>query len=112
MPSSNFPISIEAAQRAIVRSVLHRSAASALSRFFSALASSAFAFHDASRHGSAQKRWCGRGLAIGLWMRGRHPRLLDERQALGPGRKLVAVLLLLIFALSVMVMPIRVTIIE
>ena len=41
-----------------------------------------------------------------LWMRDRHPRLLDESVPLGPGRKLVALLLLIIFCLSLIPVPI------
>jgi hypothetical protein len=41
-------------------------------------------------------------------MRDRHPRLIDESTTLGPGRKLVALLLLLIFALSFILVPIHV----
>jgi membrane-associated protease RseP (regulator of RpoE activity) len=40
-----------------------------------------------------------------LWMRDRHPRLLDESGQLGPGRKLIAILLLLIFLLSFIPVP-------
>jgi membrane-associated protease RseP (regulator of RpoE activity) len=40
-----------------------------------------------------------------LWMRDRHPRLLDESGQLGPGRKLIALLLLLIFLLSFIPVP-------
>ena len=43
--------------------------------------------------------------AILLWMRDRHPRLLDEKTPLDPARKLVGVLLLLIFALSFVFVP-------
>jgi membrane-associated protease RseP (regulator of RpoE activity) len=46
--------------------------------------------------------------AILVWMRDRHPRLIDESTTLGPGRKLVALLLLLIFALSFILVPIHV----
>jgi len=44
-------------------------------------------------------------LAILLWMRDRHPRLLDESTPLGTGRKIVAVLLLAIFLLSFIPIP-------
>jgi membrane-associated protease RseP (regulator of RpoE activity) len=44
--------------------------------------------------------------AILLWMRDRHPRLLDESTELGPGRKVAACMLLLIFALSFIFVPI------
>jgi membrane-associated protease RseP (regulator of RpoE activity) len=40
-----------------------------------------------------------------LWMRDRHPRLLDESGRLGIGRKLIAILLLLIFFLSFIPVP-------
>jgi membrane-associated protease RseP (regulator of RpoE activity) len=43
--------------------------------------------------------------AILVWMRDRHPRLLDETGALGPGRKLIALALLLIFLLSFIPVP-------
>jgi len=46
--------------------------------------------------------------AILVWMRDRHPRLVDESTPLGPGRKLVALLLLLIFSLSFILVPIHV----
>ena len=46
--------------------------------------------------------------AILLWMRDRHPRLVDESTPLGLGRKLVALLLVLIFALSFILVPIHV----
>jgi len=45
-------------------------------------------------------------LAILLWMRDRHPRLFDEATPLGAGRKVVAVLLAIIFALSFILVPI------
>jgi membrane-associated protease RseP (regulator of RpoE activity) len=45
-------------------------------------------------------------LAILLWMRDRHPRLRDESTPLGPGRKVVAVLLAIIFGLSFILVPI------
>ena len=44
--------------------------------------------------------------AILTWMRDRHPRLIDEGQPLGPGRKLVALLLLAIFVLCFLVIPV------
>jgi membrane-associated protease RseP (regulator of RpoE activity) len=44
-------------------------------------------------------------LAILIWMRDRHPRLLDESTPLGAGRKLVAALLAVIFALSFILVP-------
>ncbi len=47
-------------------------------------------------------------IAILLWMRDRHPPLLDDSVTLGIGRKLVAVLLALLFALSFVLVPIRV----
>jgi membrane-associated protease RseP (regulator of RpoE activity) len=43
-----------------------------------------------------------------LWMRDRHPRLLDEDTPLGRGRKLVALTLVLIFALSFILVPLYV----
>jgi membrane-associated protease RseP (regulator of RpoE activity) len=46
--------------------------------------------------------------AILLWMRDRHPPLLDESVRLGSGRRLVGVVLLAIFLLSVMSVPVRV----
>jgi membrane-associated protease RseP (regulator of RpoE activity) len=46
--------------------------------------------------------------AILLWMRDRHPRLLDESRRLGAPRTIVAVLLGLIFALSFIFVPLRV----
>jgi len=39
------------------------------------------------------------------WMRDRHPRLLDEGAPLGPGRRAIAVLLLVIFVLSFIPIP-------
>ena len=45
--------------------------------------------------------------AILLWMRDRHPRLLDESEPLSAARKLVALLLLVIFSLSFMVVPLH-----
>ncbi len=47
--------------------------------------------------------------AILLWMRDRHPRLIDETSGLGPGRRLIAILLAAIFALSFILVPIYVT---
>jgi membrane-associated protease RseP (regulator of RpoE activity) len=44
--------------------------------------------------------------AILLWMRDRHPRLVDEHEPLSAGRKLVGLLLAVIFALSFMPVPI------
>ena len=41
-----------------------------------------------------------------LWMRDRHPTLLDESTPLGPGRKTVALVLAVIFVLSFTLMPI------
>lgn len=41
-----------------------------------------------------------------LWMRDRHPSLLDETRPLGTGRRLVAVLLLLIFLMSFIPVPV------
>jgi membrane-associated protease RseP (regulator of RpoE activity) len=46
--------------------------------------------------------------AVLLWMRDRHPRLRDECTPLGPGRKLVAGLLVVIFALSFLLVPVYV----
>ena len=43
---------------------------------------------------------------IVLWMRDRHPSLLDETRPLGTGRGLVAVLLLLIFLMSFIPVPV------
>jgi len=43
--------------------------------------------------------------AVLLWMRDRHPRLRDEASPLGAGRKLVALLLLLIFLMSFIPIP-------
>ena len=43
---------------------------------------------------------------IVLWMRDRHPSLLDESRPLGSGRQLVAVLLLLIFLMSFIPVPV------
>jgi len=43
--------------------------------------------------------------AVLLWMRDRHPRLLDEATPLGAARKCVAVLLLLIFLMSFIPIP-------
>jgi membrane-associated protease RseP (regulator of RpoE activity) len=43
-----------------------------------------------------------------LWMRDRHPRLVDESEPLGPGRLAVACLLLLIFLASFIPMPLSV----
>jgi len=47
--------------------------------------------------------------AVLLWMRDRHPTLLDESTPLGPGRKIVALCLALIFVLSFTLMPIYVS---
>lgn len=44
-------------------------------------------------------------LGILLWMRDRHPRLIDESEALGAGRRGVAILLLLLFLLSFTALP-------
>jgi membrane-associated protease RseP (regulator of RpoE activity) len=41
-----------------------------------------------------------------LWMRDRHPRLLDETSPLGRGRKLLALALLAMFLLSFIPIPI------
>ena len=41
-----------------------------------------------------------------LWMRDRHPRLADETLSIGPGRRLVALLLLLVFIGSFVPVPI------
>jgi len=41
-----------------------------------------------------------------LWMRDRHPRLIDETSSIGPGRRLVALLLLLVFIASFMPVPV------
>jgi len=46
--------------------------------------------------------------AILVWMRDRHPRLIDESTPLGPGRMLVFLVLVLIFALSFILLPIYV----
>jgi len=43
--------------------------------------------------------------AVLLWMRDRHPRLLDESVPLGAGRKCLAVLLLLVFLMSFIPIP-------
>jgi len=43
-----------------------------------------------------------------LWMRDRHPRLIDETERLGPGRAVVGVLLAVIFFLSFM--PVLITV--
>lgn len=43
--------------------------------------------------------------AILLWMRDRHPRLRDESSPLGAGRKIVALLLLLIFLMAFIPIP-------
>ena len=45
--------------------------------------------------------------AILLWMRDRHPRLLDEATPLGPWRRLVALLLLLLFVLCFIPAPLQ-----
>jgi membrane-associated protease RseP (regulator of RpoE activity) len=47
-------------------------------------------------------------LLILLWMRDRHPRLRDEETPLGTGRKLVALLLAVVFVLSFVLMPLYV----
>jgi len=47
-------------------------------------------------------------LVVLLWMRDRHPRLLDEVTPLGPGRKIVGLALAVIFALSFIVVPLYV----
>ena len=47
--------------------------------------------------------------AILLWMRDRHPTLLDESTPLGPGRKIVAFCLAIVFVLSFTLMPIYVS---
>jgi membrane-associated protease RseP (regulator of RpoE activity) len=44
--------------------------------------------------------------AVLFWMRDRHPRLRDESTPLGRGRKLVAALLIVIFALSFLFVPV------
>ena len=41
-----------------------------------------------------------------LWMRDRHPRLLDETLPIGPGRRLIGALLLLIFLMSFIPIPV------
>jgi membrane-associated protease RseP (regulator of RpoE activity) len=46
-------------------------------------------------------------LAILLFLRDRHPRLLDEHERLGPGRLAIVGVLALIFALTFMPVPIR-----
>lgn len=46
--------------------------------------------------------------AILLWMRDRHPRLLHETTPLGPGRRLVALLMLLLFVLCFIPAPLKV----
>ncbi len=46
--------------------------------------------------------------AILLWMRDRHPRLVDESGTLGRGRTLAALGLVLVFALSFILVPIQV----
>lgn len=46
-------------------------------------------------------------LAILLFLRDRHPRLIDETDRLGPGRLAVAGALVLVFALTFMPIPIR-----
>jgi len=43
-----------------------------------------------------------------LWMRDRHPRLLDESTPLGPGRRLLALLLLLLFVLCFIPAPLQI----
>lgn len=45
--------------------------------------------------------------AILLWMRDRHPRLLDESEPVGRGRALVAMLLVAIFVLTFIAVPVR-----
>ena len=45
--------------------------------------------------------------AILLWMRDRHPRLLDEATPLGPWRRLLALLLLLLFVLCFIPAPLQ-----
>jgi membrane-associated protease RseP (regulator of RpoE activity) len=47
-------------------------------------------------------------IAILLWMRDRHPPLLDDLRPLGRGRKIVALALAAIFVLSFVFVPIRV----
>jgi hypothetical protein len=51
-------------------------------------------------------------IAILLWMRARHPPLLHAASPLGPARKLLALLLALLFALSFMAAPIRIVDLE
>ena len=46
--------------------------------------------------------------AILLWMRDRHPRLVDESRSLGPGRIAVALLLLAIFVLAFIPVPLMI----
>jgi hypothetical protein len=46
-------------------------------------------------------------LAVALYMRDRHPRLLDETGRLGPGRMILAVVLLVLFLLTFIPVPIR-----
>jgi hypothetical protein len=46
--------------------------------------------------------------AIMLWMRDRHPRLVDEAGDIGTGRRLVAAALLAMFLLSFVLVPIQI----
>jgi len=57
------------------------------------------------RHFPVYAMW----FAILLWMRDRHPRLMDERTPLGPGRRALALVLVAIFALSFILMPLYIS---
>ena len=46
-------------------------------------------------------------LLILIWLRDRHPRLIDESEGLGPGRLAVAVALAVIFVLTFIPTPLR-----
>jgi hypothetical protein len=51
--------------------------------------------------------WVVYGLILTLMLRVGHPPVLDEDEPLGPARKIVAVIGLLVFILSFMPFPIR-----
>lgn len=57
-----------------------------------------------SRSGPAYLLWFG----ILVWMRDRHPRLIDETDRLSPGRRVLAFVLALVFLLSFMPAPLTV----
>ena len=58
-----------------------------------------------ARSGPAYLLW----FAILIWMRDRHPRLIDETDRLSPGRRALAVVLAIVFLLSFMSAPISIS---